>query len=158
MRKLALAVGVGLLGFGSLMILGAYFIFNKSYIIGSRKLRWIGDAISFPDDPILLSEGDTITLQISMNKSIKTQVYIAANNGDVLLAKQIKGNSTLYYVVLANDYYTFSARYEGGAGQAKINYNIEVMKTGPNQVSLVFGILLFVIGISIWFMDILRLR
>ena len=148
MKKIFLLSGVLLFVLGSAVVLGAYFLFNQYSLSGSNHFKSTG-VWQFPSSPLELSQGDKVTVKISMNESQSATLSIkntggtqAFNNG------RTWGNITAYYYVQANDLY-FCSIYVSSVSFPRgldVTYYIEVVGSSPNLLFLLIGVIVLLGG------------
>jgi uncharacterized protein YneR len=157
MKKVILLFGVLLFSIGSVLFIGAYFIFNKYSVSGSHYIEITSNAWQFPESPLELAEGDKVIVYTSMiggTASGKAIFYIVSSAGEKDDIGQ-GGNSTLYYYVQKNGLYYCRVEVPYGSFQRTgaftwqgltVNLNIEVVSKAPNLLFLLIGITLLLAG------------
>jgi hypothetical protein len=161
MNKVLLLFGISLFIIGSVLFLGAYFVFNRystsgSNVIGinifSTNTEW-----QFPKMPFELAKGDQIIVSISLIGGAPDAIadlYLAGTSGNTYSMGQ-GGNSTFYYYVQTNDLYycrmeipDTSFNQTGSFTWSKITatMNIEVVSNNPNMFFLLIGVIVLLAG------------
>lgn len=148
MKKAFLLIGILLFVLGSALVLGAYFLFNQYSLSGSNHFKNTG-TWQFPSSPLELSQGDKVTVTISMNESQSSTLSIKNTGGtQVFSSTRTSGNKTAYYYVQANDFYFCSLYVSSISGTRglDVTYYIEVVRNSPHFFFLVIGIIVLLAG------------
>lgn len=147
MNRALLLTGVLLFVLGCGLVLGSYFIFNKYSLSDSRDFAaGSSGSWTFPNSPLELSEGDIVTVQISINIDRDVELSIANTGGTVVFTKTGR-NFTAYYYAQTHDLYFMSTRLRSGTvAPSHISYFLEVTGKAPNQLFLLIGIIILLAG------------
>jgi len=157
MKKILLLSTFLLFIIGSVLFLGAYFIFNRYSMSGSNYIKITSNTWRFPENPLELGEGDKVIVHIIMTggrSGGKANLYFESTAGKKDSIGQ-GDNSTLYYYVQTNGLYycRVEVPYESfqQTGQytwlgLTVNLNIEVVSKAPNLLFLILGIIVLLAG------------
>jgi hypothetical protein len=153
MKKALLLLGVLLFLFGSILLIGAYFIFNRYSLSDSHSISIVNSVWLFPESPLELHEEDKIivrTLMIGGRSGGIAYFYFMSTAGAKDIIGQ-GGNSTFYYYVPKNGLYYCVVEVPYGSFQQTgantwldltVTLNIEIVSKAPNLLFLLLGIVL----------------
>ena len=151
-NKTYLLLGVLLFLLGSVLVVGSYYLFNKYALTGAydfpagayaqRSRTW-----EFPEPPLQLGFGDTVTVKIFMNASRIMQFYVYNTERGQIHSELIEDKSTVYYFVKGSDLYSFLIEFNGYANtDIHTEYRSAVTRYAPNRLTLILGVLILLSG------------
>jgi len=149
MKKILLLSTFLLFIVGSVLFLGAYFIFNQYSVSGSHSFQYYHETWQFPETPLELGEGDKITVKTSKVGNFDGHLFIINTNGKQVLLRDIISNSSIYYYIQTNDFYYFYIdifNWSPGSGPHSVTLNITVVSRAPNLLFLLIGIIVLLAG------------
>lgn len=153
MNKAFLLSGVLFSVLGTVLVLGAYSLFNKYSMSGSHHFDQLHRDWPFPSSMLELNEGDSVAVGISVNGEGEGTLYIAntAGSGEKIALSEL-GNLTAYYHVQTSSQYWCIIDVPSVSTQREFNltWNIEVTTRAPNLLfQLTGGILLLASAVTI---------
>jgi len=161
MNKPLLISGASVLVVGIALVSGSYFVFNHYQLTGLVTFpprSWGTFIREFPEKPIELTEGDTITVRVTMNKSSEVIFSIRNTDGTQVFDKS-GGNITAYHYVQRNDlYFCYLELKSYTSYPLGLDYQIEVSRKSPNQFSLITGVVAMLTGAVIVSVSLVSIR
>jgi len=151
MRKALLLSGHLLLVLGSVLLVGAYLVFNKYSISGSKHFNyrdtWILPEIDLSS--LELSEGDTVTVEISVSGIGNGTLFIANTppNRQRLPLSEL-GNRTVYYYIPSDNLYYFYTVVDWVSPPRGVDLtlNVEVTRKAPDPIFPLLGGIILLAG------------
>lgn len=150
MKKILLLSTFLLFIVGSVLFLGAYFIFNQYSLHDSHNFQYINETWQSPQTPLELNEGDKVIVKIAKLGNFNGNLYIMTTSGKrVLLSDSISNGGSSYYYVQANDFYYYFIDLDSwsSSSEAKsLDLFITVVSKSPNLLFLLIGIIVLLAG------------
>jgi len=151
-NKTYLLLGVLLFLLGSVLVVGSYYLFNKYALTGAydfpagayaqRSRTW-----EFPEPPLQLDLGDTITVKVFVNASRIMQFYVYNTERGQIHSELTEDKSTVYYFVRGSHLYFFLIEFNGYANtDIHTEYRSAVTRYAPNRLTLILGVLILLSG------------
>ena len=153
MKKAVFIGGASLIILGCALIFGSYHLFNHYSLSGSKDFAAAGEW-RFPSSLLELSQGDRVTISVSVGGAGVADLYVINTAGRQILihvdTANLTGSATSFtYDVSASDSYCYLSDVKSVSTHNgfSVTLAIEVLRITQNRPFLLTGVISLAVGV-----------